>query len=405
MASFGRLFFWFSAVCLITLPAAAHKEPGDGNNILDRLFHGLWEDPVPTATFLPTETELNIHSLDIKPFTTAGEHIIVVTTSPAREGTKVLARAVENPSIAADANSVPATAPLQVATPGSSTAKGATPVSGFIRPDPEPFLAPDAVPSKAVGLPAINASLASEDHYATDFGECKDAPNNKWQVICSEPYRFALPDGALGRKASKSVIDFIHRSNEEREIKLSVTGYYNYRTEIGPGTTEIIKGYPETTVNWCNTPGNLANAKDSCELCNTMNNNYVVPKAFIRSKDSQHMCMCKQWRKGHDVFQVCNCDVCDALIIPTGLRQQCRNMQNDCGPKGKGYLSAYTAFDNRNAFFRLYNDKGGVGYAHDFLVGEVQADLSVCKSGVQGKWQETYHGHLWDDEPHDLYCP
>jgi hypothetical protein len=218
-----------------------------------------------------------------------------------------------------------------------------------------------------------------------------------WQIVCTEPFNNSLTGNLIESKTA-----LVERLERERELKIAQGGHYLYRAEIEPGMTEIqiqagMNTTTKDTINqWCSIPGYFPHEKDACQLCESIHENYIVPRGYLR-QDGTHMCVCKKWGKGQEQFQACNCDLCDALLIDSGLRAQCKKMHQSRFIQR--YLSAYATLDNHNAYLKQYNEENGLGIAPDFLVGELLKDQLVCKSGIQGKISENHDGNLRGDIP------
>jgi len=173
------------------------------------------------------------------------------------------------------------------------------------------------------------------------------------------------------------------------EKKWEHTGEFTLRSGIGYDEYNFKGGISGNRTEWATNPRTEGtNPKDGCQLCTSINDNYVVPRGYIR-KDGGHQCVCKKWAKGDEKFMVCNCDLCDAFTITEGLRNMCMEML--VHRTTREMLTVYAALDNHNVFIVQYNDWKGLGKAMDFLVQDVQKDLSVCKSGIQGRKSEDKH--------------
>ncbi|KAN0107931.1 hypothetical protein V8E51_007673 [Hyaloscypha variabilis] len=191
----------------------------------------------------------------------------------------------------------------------------------------------------------------------------------------------------------------------DERTRNSSAGEFHPRTPF-KDSTFLLRGDKEGgkflgTTKWSANPGIIIDKMDACQLCTSINDNYVVPRGYIR-KDGGHQCICKKWAKGDEKFMLCNCDLCDAFTIPSGLREQCMNMVID--REMSNMLSRYAAFNDHNAFMVQYNDWKGIGKAMDFAIVDIQKDLSVCKSGVQGKKSEDKHRVLHEVPARDN-CP
>jgi hypothetical protein len=169
MVSYRRLLSCPLAISILNFSASAQKEHAEEANVLHHLFHGLWEEPATTATALPTGSEPLIRSLIIEQSASASEYVVVGTAAPAPEQPKIHARVIEDPSRAMDVISVTATSPQEITVISPSTTLVGGSIGGFTRPDLQQFVPPSAVSSIAVALPAINRTVASEDHYTTDI--------------------------------------------------------------------------------------------------------------------------------------------------------------------------------------------------------------------------------------------
>jgi hypothetical protein len=247
--------------------------------------------------------------------------------------------------------------------------------------------APDKVPT------TIDPSKAKDRHLPS----CENSRTGwtgHWQTVCTEPFK--NPVGPKTGNPFESTAALLEHLHKERQLKFDEGGNYIYRTEVEPSMMWIENGINETSVQWCNIPGRLQDDGNACQLCESIHDNYIVPRGYLK-KDGTHMCVCKKWGKGSEQFMACNCDLCDALLIHNGLRAQCRRMYKRCFTQG--YLGGYETLDNHNAFFRQYNDKYDVGMVRDWLVGEVQWDQSVCKSGIEGKTAENHHGAMYGEAP------
>ena len=268
---------------------------------------------------------------------------------------------------------------------------------------PEPTALPDplegAEPMKFV---KIDPSLAPQ----RKMPQCQDTElgwdgwggtrDKNHHEICSYP--FTRP--SISEKINRDAI--VERLNADREAKGPRS--YNVRTKIEPGKVELGKDWPEDTTEWSNNPGTRSlNHFDACQLCTSVDDNYIIPRGFINKK-GVHQCVCKKWAQKAEKFMVCNCDLCDAFTIPQGLRDQCMKMAVE-NVKEK-YLSRYVALNKHNVFIRLYNDVYKAGKAIDDTIAVVQKDLSVCRSGQQGKKRENHSGKLFGDveRPGDV-CP
>jgi hypothetical protein len=222
---------------------------------------------------------------------------------------------------------------------------------------------------------------------------------NKWgkhHEMCS----YLLPSG--NRTIDTATI--IQRLNEQHDYNVKAQSRFNVRSKIEPGKFEYMQDWPEGTMEWSNNPGKMIQKKEACQLCTSIDESYIVPRAYLSSKDGSLQCSCKKWAQQYEKFEVCNCDVCDALLVQMGLRAKCMDM---VGKNIKlGYLSRYAALDGHNAFVRVYTDKSNAGKAVDRVLEDVQKGKSVCKSGVQGKWVEDKEGVLFKDvKLPNAHCP
>jgi hypothetical protein len=108
---------------------------------------------------------------------------------------------------------------------------------------------------------------------------------------------------------------------------------------------------------WCYRDGNLVYADDIKYLCDSIPDDFVIQRA----KHTDHIeypnpdtkpsrlgkdgvCVCQDWSYETAHFKVCNCDKCDALIIPHGLKDKCKTLVEEC--TDKGYASGYIKHDH-----------------------------------------------------------
>jgi hypothetical protein len=262
---------------------------------------------------------------------------------------------------------------------------------------PTPIESPDAHPgaAKTMKLVDIDRTLAKD----RNIKRCSDGSlgYDKWggnhyenhHEICT----YSLYRSDEGEKVDRDTI--IQRLNDNRDRAIAISRSLLIRSKIVPGQVELIEGWPEKTTEWSNNPGRHGiSLEDVCKLCTSVDDNYIIPRGYVR-KDGVQQCTCKKWAKQGEKFEVCNCDVCDAFIIPMGLRAKCMEMAGR--NVEEGYYSRYVALDHHNVFIRLYNDRNEAGKARDGAVAHVQKEQTVCRSGVQGKEIENYSGKLFGD--------
>jgi hypothetical protein len=261
------------------------------------------------------------------------------------------------------------------------------PSPGYVHPTTPPDLLNGAKPAK---LETIDHQLAPD----RKIKSCQDGSlgfgnshrDSNYHEICSYP----LP--AANQNVDTGTI--IENLNNQHSSSAADKGKFIARSKLERGKVELIQGWPEEAIEWSQNPGKMIDNKDACQLCTSIHDNYKIPKGYL-AKDGTHQCVCKKWAKGYEKFMACNCNLCDAWLIPWGLRNQCWNMA--VKNKNEGYLSRYVALQSHNAFVRLYNDKHKTGIAMDFALGDIQKGITVCRSGVQGKEYETKGGMLWGE--------
>jgi hypothetical protein len=237
--------------------------------------------------------------------------------------------------------------------------------------------------------------LKAKDRYIRQCKNVRVGWKGNWNTECAEPFQHyvVVDQTGLPTETKEALLDRLQR---QRENELAEGGHYMYHSEIVNGTSVTFQPAKEGTVSWCSVPGWFPHAKDSCRLCEAVNDSFIIPRAYI-TWDRKHMCVCHKWGQGLEQFMVCNCDLCDALLIHSGLRGQCKKMYQECQPQK--YLSAYATLENHNAFFKRYNEQDDLGMAPDDLVGEVLKYQSNCRSGLQGKTTESHEGQpLFRDE-------
>ncbi|PMD30145.1 hypothetical protein L207DRAFT_520527 [Hyaloscypha variabilis F] len=221
---------------------------------------------------------------------------------------------------------------------------------------------------------------------------------SNYHEICAFP--FDRTPASENATLTREVL--LERLNESaRRAGNFSSGEYYPRSEFKDSTFDSEGGKVLGTTEWSANPGISIERMDACQLCTSINDNYVVPRGYIR-KDGGHQCVCKKWAKGDEKFMLCNCDLCDAFTIPSGLREYCMDMVID--REMSNMLSRYAAFNDHNAFMVQYNDWKDIGKAMDFAIVDIQKDLSVCKSGVQGKKSEDKHRVLHEVPARDK-CP
>jgi hypothetical protein len=265
---------------------------------------------------------------------------------------------------------------------------------------PDPYIA-SATTTKLVSVDRAlakdrNIKRCRDGELGYDYGRLTYDSNH--HEICT----YSLHRSDASEKVNRDTI--IKRLNDNRKLAIAINGTFLIRSKIGPGEVELTKGWPQSTTEWSNNPGRHGiNLKDACQLCTSVDDNYIIPRGYVR-KDGVQQCTCKKWAKRGEKFEVCNCDVCDAFIIPMGLRAKCMEMATR--NIREGYLSRYVALHNHNVFIRVYNDYQKVGKAHDNAIADVQKEHTVCRSGVQGKEIENYSGKLFGDaERLGAVCP
>ncbi len=217
----------------------------------------------------------------------------------------------------------------------------------YVPPTTPPDLLNGAKPAK---LKIIDHNLAPD----RKIKSCQDGSlgfgnshrDSNYHEICSYP----LP--AISQSVDTATI--IESLNNQHSSLAGDKGKFIARSKFEHGKVELIQGWPEDTIEWSQNPGKLIDNKDACQLCTSIHDNYMIPKGYL-AKDGTHQCVCKKWAKGYEKLMACNCDLCDAWLIPWGLRNQCWNMA--IKNKKEGYLSRYAALQSYNAFIRLYNDK------------------------------------------------
>ena len=223
---------------------------------------------------------------------------------------------------------------------------------------------------------------------------------HKWDNYnehCHYPFIHNSTIEAVGREA------IVKRLNEQRGKDVA-NGAFITRGDIVHSTRELVPGWPESTMEWAANPGQKKIDVDSaCKLCTSMDEHYILGKAYIKS-DGTHQCNCRKWAHEYEKFMICNCDLCDALMVQN-LRKTCQDMV--AKNIKEGFLARYVTLDNRNAFFRVYNDRGANGKAIDHLMSDLQKDQSVCRSGVQGKkHEEKVSRPMWEyTDPPPPSCP
>ncbi|KAE9377574.1 hypothetical protein N431DRAFT_451756 [Stipitochalara longipes BDJ] len=308
----------------------------------------------------------------------------------------VLVAAFEVYATTAEALSTPQNASAYVFNTAKSLLKKALAPTPAPRNSPQPLKLIDMIPALAEDRkikPCQKGNLGS--------GNSKTWSN--YHEICS--YRFDR--SASGEDADRNVViqrlnDAITRNLQPQPGEES-PGKFAIRSPFVPAHVEFEEGKPENTTEWTTNPGTKGvDMKNACQLCTSINDNYVVPRGYI-SNDGGHQCVCKKWAKGNEKFMVCNCDLCDAFLISMGLRKICMDLlKHKIESK---MLSGYAALDDYNIFIVQYNDWKGLGKAMDFAIADIQKDHSVCKSGVQGQKLEDRHRLLHEVALPGKVCP
>ncbi len=136
----------------------------------------------------------------------------------------------------------------------------------------------------------------------------------------------------------------------------------------------------------CLNTGPRPTKKHIQKLCNHVNNSYIIRRAdqeaLKGSKDPRAgPCVCKIWNYKSAVFSLCNCDRCDALVVPFGLRAKCREISQHC--TGAGYSSGYIQLPDAGAVFEQYTaTKEGQKNVTAMMPGDLPQMLNVtCRSG------------------------
>jgi hypothetical protein len=266
--------------------------------------------------------------------------------------------------------------------------RGMVPRPQYVQPAtlPDPISLP-----KGAKQETLHRHLAPDKNFRSCQTRTLGWGDKKNRIKHHEMCSYSLPSG----NHTIDTATVIQRLNKQHDYNVKAGSKFNVRSIIEPGKFEYVQGWPEETIEWSNNPGKMIQKKEACQLCTSIDESYIVPRAYLSGKDGSLQCSCKKWAQQYEKFEVCNCNVCDALLIQMGLRDKCMDMV--AKNIKLGYLSRYVALDGHNAFVRVYTDKSNVGKAVDHALGDIQKEKSVCRSGVQGKWVEDKEGVLFKD--------
>ncbi|KAL2074225.1 hypothetical protein VTL71DRAFT_8003 [Oculimacula yallundae] len=158
-----------------------------------------------------------------------------------------------------------------------------------------------------------------------------------------------------------------------------------------------------STFKQCINNGPVPSIADVKSLCSRVDSNYVIRRAGQpipstnkkdknKSEDTQAgPCVCKVWSYKSAVFSVCNCDQCDALIIPYGLRDKCREISQHCTTQG--YSSGYIKMPDSGAVYEQHMAGKGEKADAKLTMGDLGESMSLsCRSGDTGKNEQAVTG-------------
>ncbi|CZT49323.1 uncharacterized protein RSE6_10146 [Rhynchosporium secalis] len=160
-------------------------------------------------------------------------------------------------------------------------------------------------------------------------------------------------------------------------------------------------GDTNTTFKQCINNGPVPSIADIKTLCSRVDTNYVIrragqtlppPKGKNKNPNNEALagpCVCKVWSYKSAVFSVCNCDTCEALIIPSGLRDKCREISQYCTTQG--FSSGFIKMPETGAMYEQHMAEKGDKPDAKLRLGELSQGMErTCRSGdAQKLGQDT----------------
>ena len=145
--------------------------------------------------------------------------------------------------------------------------------------------------------------------------------------------------------------------------------------------------------DWCSTGGSALNRKRVKELCNSIPDGWKLGR--VQSILTKTGCLCRTWMNYGEVFGVCNCDRCDAVVVDH-LRQKCKYLEDRCVENdfNSGYFTQEPPLW-QSAYTFLYSVRKNAHETSEKVHNYVRASLNTsCLSGDPFKKDQDWSGAL-----------